>query len=257
MGETLQNPPLIEALCQFIFHRDIFDDDVPWEWNFIDQFHAGIKNEFPDRSEIERPGGGIPLLDGNGQVAEEVVSPRLFQFKNLDDNLIIQAGKNILVVNNLRPYVGWPALRDMIAQMYSLYTGITKRRSVINLGLRYINNLGSPFSGFKISDYFQQASPPGWAPAKHRISSYYQQYGVSLDDPSGVLLQKSGVYPSEGKTSVILDLDFSSSNVDDVKPGDDSLVEWLNGAHNYIDKAFVGTINPRLYQWMKGGEELS
>lgn len=97
MGRKYKKPPVVEALCE------IFFDGSQWDSTLPGLFFERIKNDYPRKKELEQIGvevngskdvQGSRVLRGNQRI----------QFIKNDGSQLVQVEKDLLVINQLRPY---------------------------------------------------------------------------------------------------------------------------------------------------------
>ena len=244
MGEKLQNPPVIEALCEFRF-----DKTFPWDWTIPGRLYNRIGNKFQERSEVTTMGleikaeGRIPLAIHT--------APERIQFRRSDGSALVQVGPHLLVINYLLPYRSWKDFRKLIVDIYKEHEGVKEPGRIEKVGLRYINQLEVSESQFKIGDYIT-LNPP-LKNALHRpVHTFYQRYELLYDQPHGVLIHQSGINKTERRTFLMLDLEFVSVDLSNIDV-DEVIVRWLDDAHDRIEEAFIVSLIPKLYEQLKRG----
>jgi uncharacterized protein (TIGR04255 family) len=158
----------------------------------------------------------------------------------------------LLAVNHLRPYPEWDSFLALILEVYEQYQSVAAPTGLERIGLRYINHIAVPSIDFDMSTVLSQANPLPWA-QQYSFKNLYQRYELQLREPEGILVYQIGSADIEGRRGVILDLDFASTQVGDMKSVS-SLKTWLNGAHDRVLDAFVQSVNRDRYEVMKRGE---
>ncbi len=147
MGRKYKNPPVVEALCE------IFFDGSQWDSTLPGLFFDRIKNEYPKKKELEQIGvevnvskdvQGSRVLRGNQRI----------QFMKNDGSQLVQVERDLLVVNQLRPYPRFEDWKPKIDAMLAIYKELAKPNSIKRIGVRYINRVVIPSDKFKMEDYF-------------------------------------------------------------------------------------------------------
>lgn len=245
MSEPLQNPPLIEAVCEFQFGAD-----CKWDWTIPGRLFEKVGNEFSDRTEVHRLSVKTEQVSGKS-VAPSVIEtgPERIQLKRPDGSAMIQVGPKQLIINVLRPYPRWETFRDLIVRIYETYMTIVEVGTLGRLGLRYINQI--EVSG---TDYRTVVTVwPSLARSLERgVTAFVQRYELRHDKPEGLLVHQTGLMQVEDKSIVMLDLDFISSSVAHIVSRDDVL-NWLEEAHCRVEEAFIDSLTPEKYRELKEG----
>lgn len=245
IGERLESPPLVEALCEFRF--------VPsgtWDWTIPGRLYDLISEDFPDRAQVEEV--AMQLEPGDVLTHRVVKGPGRVQLKRSDGSAMVQVGPNLLVINQLKPYTGWPDFLARILDVYETYKKLASSLDIARIGLRYINQI--PLSE-EMTDLSLLISvdPPLTGRLQRPLLGFYQRYELSNEEPEGVLIHQSGLQKNEDSDFILIDLDFNSQTVEGVAASSD-LREWLEKAHNCIEESFIDSLNPDLYENLKQRE---
>lgn len=244
IGERLKSPPLVEALCEFRF--------VPsdaWDWTIPGRLYDLICEDFPDRSQVEEV--AMQLESGDILTHTVVKGPGRVQLKRSDGSAMVQVGPNLLVINQLRPYTGWPSFLSKIIDVYETYKRLTSSLNIARIGLRYINQI--PLLD-EITDLSLLISvdPPLSGTLQRPLLGFYQRYELSNEDPEGILIHQSGLQKGGDSDSILIDLDFNSQSIEGIS-ADSDIREWLEKAHDCIEESFIDSLNPDLYEKLKQG----
>ncbi len=148
MGKKYKNPPVVEALCE------IFFDGSHWDSTLPGLFFERIKGDYPKKKELEQIGVEV-------NVSKDIQGSRIMrgnqriQFIKDDGSQLVQIEKNLLVVNQLRPYPRFEDWKPVIDEMLAIYTDLAKPNNIKRIGIRYINRVTIPSDKFKMEDYFR------------------------------------------------------------------------------------------------------
>ncbi|HEY8347018.1 MAG TPA: TIGR04255 family protein [Symbiobacteriaceae bacterium] len=249
MGEKLKAPPLVEALCEFRFGAG-----TPWDWTVPGRLYERIKDDFPERSEVGSHSFGL-VVAAPGQpipVSPPAGVPERVQLKRKDGSALVQVAPYRLVINHLRPYKSWESFRELIFGIFDQYREIVYTVEVDQVGLRYINQIPMvpPYE-----EYIDTVTvrPNFTSPLAQPLKSFFQRYELEYNSPRGVLIHQTGTTEINGRTVIILDLDFVSqdtrrlSNMEEIE-------KFLDAAHDRIGEAFVASIDPPLYERLRSGD---
>ena len=106
-------------------------------WQVLDNFHKEIAENFPVKKNlIERTWLSGEKTRNTFDNIGLFCPPEFSIHVPMDGKRIIQAGKNILSVNVLQPYPGWPTFSDLITRMHNLYQKTAQRNGIMSVGLR-------------------------------------------------------------------------------------------------------------------------
>ncbi|MBI4083108.1 MAG: TIGR04255 family protein [Candidatus Lambdaproteobacteria bacterium] len=246
MGERIRNPPLLEAICEFRF------DSPGWDWTIPGRLFDRIQDQFPIRSQVNAPTFELKMAPTASASAKAVGAPERIQLKTGDESAMVQVGRDLLAVNQLKPYPGWDAFSTMIMNVYSEYVGLLPKYDIRRIGLRYINRL--PVSErFKIGDYLV-IDPPLPESLNRPLNSFFQRYELNFDNPRGILIHQTGTQTIENSKFAMLDLDFVSTPQQDFGEPE-AIAPWIGGAHDRIFDAFVASLNPKLFAKLNSEEK--
>lgn len=244
MGEKLANPPLIEALCEFRFKSD-----SSWDWTIPGRLYERIKEEFTERVELKMLGMEVSVGRGKPVATQIHTGPDKIQLKRPDGSAMVQVGPHLLVINQLKPYRGWNDFLALVIRMLVEYRDLDNS-PFDRIGLRYINRIALANDQTDIGRIIT-TDPPLHDALDRPIVGFYQRYELQHEDPPGVLIHQTGITKApDGKSALMVDLDFGSHMVADLS-ATDAVRQWLNEAHNRVYEAFRATLHPDVYERMR------
>ena len=143
------NPPVVEALCEVYFTSTNWDNSIP------DKFFEEVKEKFPKQQDhIFRHAEitvNVPVEEVSGNV-QPGPSRKLF-FTEKEDQLI-QISENLLVFNQLTPYLSFSKWESFFYEALSTYEKLASPQAIDRIGVRYLNHITIPKQRFPMSDYF-------------------------------------------------------------------------------------------------------
>jgi uncharacterized protein (TIGR04255 family) len=132
----------------------------------------------------------------------------------------------------------------MIQRALEVYEQVAKPQAISRIGLRYINRLEIPEQQEIEIEHFLLAVPiiPGGIP--QTFGRWMQRVEIPLLEANGLLVVHSGSVVEEEQANItfLLDLDLSTLQTMSVKL--DYAMEWVERAHDEIEKAFEACITP-------------
>jgi uncharacterized protein (TIGR04255 family) len=226
-----------------------FDPRRKWDGTIPGQLFGLIKDTFSERSELHETEVEI---GSSGVATATRITPAAsrVRLRKADGSAMVQVGRHLLVVNQLRPYSDWESFREMILSVHEKHRSVWDPGSPVQLGLRYINRLDVPDGTFDIADRLT-LDPPLRGPLDRRMNSFYQRYELAHDDPQGVLVHQTGLAVIDEKKGLMLDLDFVSNRVSSSL----AIRDWLDAAHDRIEEAFIASLAPEFYRKLKDGRQ--
>ncbi len=240
MSRNYQNPPLVEALCEFQFTSDA------WDWTIPGLLYTKIKENFPVKKQVKKL--DIEINTKSTQVDHNVLDEvTRIQFINTEQTALVQAGPNLLAINKLRPYDNWLAFYALIMETLATYQEIAKPTGIKRIGLRFINRIEIPQTQFELEKFFN-ISPnlPDEIPSNFR--SLFTRFEIPYLQEKGLLILTFGSIDKRkqdnDESAFILDLDFSTTQVNNSYP--DEYKSWVDIAHSKIEEAFEACITDSL-----------
>jgi uncharacterized protein (TIGR04255 family) len=241
------SPPLIEALCEFRLK-----ESDKWDWTIPGRLFDKIKNEFNLRTQVNALGVQVSVGPGRPLTSHIETSPERLQFKRSDGSAMVQIGPHLLVVNHLRPYPQWENFLKLIIRILTSYWQIMEQVPLDRIGLRYINTISLPPDQVDLKTVIT-TDPQLKGPLNKPLLGFYQRYELRYEEPLGVLIHQTGIQPaSDGKSNLMLDLDFGSQAVSNLATADE-IQGWLEKAHDHVFEAFRASLVPTVYKKMKKG----
>lgn len=175
-----QEYPIIEASCEFSF-----TPAQSWDMTIPGIFYERIKNNFPVKE--QRVGFGIGFSPQQGVVEQKVEVQQRIRFWNKDKSTVIQLAQNLLVINQLRPYIKWELFKPIILDNLHTYVDIVKPKAFKRIALRYINHIIIESYQGLISEYFNfYPSIPSELPKPH--GSFNIRLEFPIDNENEILL---------------------------------------------------------------------
>ncbi len=148
MPRRYAQPPVVEALCEIFFHHSKWDPTVPGV------FYQSISDRFPTKQEIKQVDLAVELGKESAATKMSAVEPRS-RFLSADASRMVQVGRDLLVVNQLKPYPRFEDWQPLITEMLQHYRDIASPAGIQKIGLRYINRVTIPETGHPMESYFR------------------------------------------------------------------------------------------------------
>lgn len=234
MARRYRNPPVVEALAEIYFTGSAWDMTVPGS------FYERIKERFPHKGQVDVVGVDIEL-GPEGTSARSVAETPRSQFSTADRSRMVQVGRDLLVVNQLRPYPHFEAWSPVIPEMLSEYRELAQPTGVARLGVRYINRITIPQPGILMEQYFK----------------IYPEIPSELGDEHGPFFLRIALRPRHAGHSLLVTIGSATPeqpeqmayllDLYDTVPMDDPValdivLRRVNEAHENIEHAFENAI---------------
>ncbi len=235
MGKLYENPPLIEALCEFRFA-----DSKEWDLTLPGLFYQEVKDKFP----IKREQNAIEMLF---ELKEQKVPPGVrgkvtpqIQFFNKNETQLTQISPGILSVNQLEPYSKWSVFKPTILEVLQTYSNVASPSRIARIGLRFINRITME-KGVNTQSYLQYfpTLPKSIAQEPRNLLLRTE---LDFEEENGrlVFTLASTPSPTPKNKSFILDLDFITLDTSDITI--ENTHKWIETAHTIIETVFENSI---------------
>lgn len=244
------NPPIVEAVCEFIFEnliQDAFDTNT----DATNQALKTFRERFPHQENI--PSFGV-IFDTQTKTTIPV-SEKISQFAAEDRKTLVRIDKNKLSIHQLKPYKKWePHFFPCIQEAFSAVLGVCSPGKIVRLGLRYLNQIDIKDRDLILSKYFHGISGI-------KIEGYGSEIGfqattqrlVNKEDATNLRLtlvenpNASTLETEEHK--LVLDIDLFSSLMRESHTED--YIQWLSVSRDLAKKLFESLVSEetkRLFQ---------
>lgn len=234
-----RKPPVVEALCELYFHGSRWDETL--FGRFFDRVQAfGFTRHEPVR---HHEAEGVAEPDGEMSPRLRRGEPRM-RFSNEARSRLIQLGRDLVVVNQLRPYPHFADWEPVVHDAARTYQELAQPKGLRRIGLRYINQVTLPGARVQLQDHFTVGPriPPAWNDEHGAF-----MVRVETHTPSGMkLILTFGSAPAEdpGFSGFLLDL-YAIVELRTPR-GVDALGPALAEAHDSIEAVFEGSITQEL-----------
>jgi uncharacterized protein (TIGR04255 family) len=243
MGRRYQNPPLVEAVCEFRLTQD-----TNWDMTIPGLLYEKVRNEFPHRE--QRLIQEIDLTQSPEGIQQQIrTSERILLFSE-NRNIFVQLGPRLIAINSVKPYPSWAGFKPKIEKAFDSLSNIIEVKGLQRIGLRYINRI--EISGFhlKLEDYFQFYLFLG-PQLPQELASFIAGGEFNFANGRDRCRVQLGSIPVSitDSFSVHLDIDYFLFQEKGVKMGE--AIEWVDKAHDRVEEVFEGCINDRLREMFK------
>ncbi|MBI1865251.1 MAG: TIGR04255 family protein [Nitrospirae bacterium] len=234
-----RKPPVVEALCEIYFTGSAWDDTVPG------RFYDCVQEDFPDRRQQEIREAHVTLFAGGETAAGVRRLPPRMQFFSKKGDRLVQIGRDLLVINQLRPYPHFEAWEPAIYRALDVYRGLTEPEGFIRLGVRYINKVVIPRPTIRMEEYFTvypnlpSAMGDAHGPFMVRVELPSQKGGHAV-------LVTFGSAPVENPEESVHLLDIYDIFQTEKVVALDEIEREVRTAHENVKTAFEGSITERL-----------
>jgi uncharacterized protein (TIGR04255 family) len=235
-----RRPPLVEAFCEIYFSGSEWDSTIPG------LFYERVRHQFPDKSAAEQLTVELQFPPAKAQILPE--QPRII-FARTDKTRLIQLTRDLLVVNQLRPYTSFEDWREIVLATVGIYRELARPTGFNRLGVRYVNRIEIP------------VRPTEWPKPPMRMEDYFRVYPevpVELGRSHGPFMLQMMLMPAIEPHQLTLSLGFQPSGRPDLftfmldlyavaplaadERAADRLAEYLDAAHTNVVYLFENSI---------------
>lgn len=236
MGRRYQNPPVVEALCELFFVGSIWDTTVPG------QLYERVRDRFPKKGEVNEVGVELQVAPGGTGARMLHGNPRT-QFIREDGSRMVQLARDLLVVNEVRPYTRFEDWRPLVAEMLDAYRQVAQPSGLMRLGVRYINRVVISTIAVKLDDYFRvYPQLPSEVATAHGPFVMRVELPMSSSNTAHRLIVTFGSAPNDEARSSAFLLDLYDIVELDGSAAFDQVPTLLDEAHANIEKTFENAI---------------
>ncbi len=241
------NPPLLEALCEFHFVSG-----EPWDWTIPGLFYQCVESEFPVRQQQNVMQFQMtPTSDGTGSMTQQGIAR--MQFLREDRSALLQVGPDQLIVNQLQPYRNWDTFKATIENALENYVKSAHPHAIDQISLRYVNRIELPPAPEQIEDYIN-TYPKVPNDENQTWASWAQHVQIMREDLAAMMTVQSGSRieaPSEADETgtaqpnnfVMLDITFARLPAEPLPLS--SVSNWIETAHEEIETLFLASITTK------------
>ena len=235
MGRKYENPPVVEALCEFQFISNRL-----WDLTIPGLIYEKVKKDFPDKQ--QQIGIEFQLKPTEKGVEHKIEpAPPRIQFFKEDKTALIQIAPDLLTVNQLKPYPSWNKFKPIILDVFNIYKEIANPHAFRRIGLRYINIIEFDKKPIEIKDYFQYYSfIPNDLPPIHDSFLIRSEFPYEEGKERLILILATVIPSKQNVLSILLDIDYVMTSPEYVLLNEVS--NWLEKAHDRVETAFEACI---------------
>ncbi len=121
-----RKPPIVEALCEIHFADSMWDETIPGS------FYEKVKDSFSKKQQREIQQAEITLGPAEATAGVRRLPPWM-QFVSDEKHRMIQVAKDLLVVNQLRPYPHFEEWEPEIYNALGKYKALANPKKVVHI----------------------------------------------------------------------------------------------------------------------------
>ncbi len=166
------------------------------------------------------------------------------QFRSEDERAFIQVSPHFLAVNHLKPYPFWETFSSNIQKGFNAYCHVTNPSTIERIQLQYINNIVFEEKKCALKKFFNFYPFLGTGLPQDYVSFFTGIQTPFADGRDILKIELTGRPMEEDQISIFLNLDYSLMQIGSIAPN--TVLEWVNEAHQRIEEAFEACITDLL-----------
>jgi hypothetical protein len=235
-----QNPPIIEALCEFRFSKD-----TKWDPTIPGILYENVKTQYPlKESRIDQQFEIKKDKNGNLQQNLKIGGQKaIFLAENRQS--LIQIGQRILSINCLKPYPGWDTFKERIEFAYKTINDLTKIQEIDRISLVYVDKIEIPGTIVEMEKYFKFY--PFLSP---ELPQTHNAFMVGCDFPYKnnrdicKLQLNTAISEKKDSCAFLLTTEYFLAKKGSITP--EKALQWVDESHTTVKGLFKGCITEKL-----------
>ncbi len=215
--KTLNNPPIREALLEIRFNpnKNVTVDKLK-------EFADSLSDVYTNVEPVENQSFAFMYSKEEGPKHDFNIEPSGFKMTNAQNNRILIATIDKLIVSFLAPYTPWPDLKDTTKTIYTKYLECVPQTEVTRLGMRYINDIKLPLKqDFSFQKYINTFQPlPKYKGLPNSVAKFETTLVIPLEDIGSIsTVRQILLGPEDGSSGnpeylkFVLDIDVYKEKV--------------------------------------------
>ena len=233
-----KNPPIIEAVCEFRFSKEMV-----WSEDIAEEFFTKISDSFPNKQ--KRILKNLQFQTSQEEAKMQMHQKPLHAFWNHDKTMLIQLGDRYLSIHALKPYPSWKKFSPIIEEIYNSLRDLITIQKFERIGFVYSDKINIPKKSLKIEDYFNFFPYIG-----PNLPQNIHLFNISCDIPfegerDNCRMTLGSTIPDKNEDiAFLLTTDYFLIDKDSINA--DNALEWVSCAHDHIKELFEGVITDHL-----------
>jgi uncharacterized protein (TIGR04255 family) len=219
------------------------------------EFYAKVKQQFPIKETKKMPPSFAINIAPQGSigVTTEQNQRYILQAWNDSRSQVVQIADNLLSISFLKPYSEWPIFKKAIIDCLEYYKEVVQPNSIDRVVLKYINKIdvGAKHSYESLKEIFV------FLPLVPQEIGDANSLQVLMEIPHRegkdilVIQQATLVSETNMQSPILFDISYLLVNNTDFQL--DSFQDWLENAHEQIEKTFDLSLTESFKQKIIGG----
>lgn len=235
-------PPVVEAIARLHW-------DEPFAWNVTTPglIFERVRHEYPLEPQFQnvmQADFAEPAGQDGPPNFHVTTGPQKIIFSNSDRTQLLIVGPNDVSTHSLAPYEGWESLERRLRVAVEMLGDFVRATGLSQVGIRYINRVEIPSSGYDFTDYMTIgfSMPEAWP---GRITAFLDRAEYAYpDERSRIAFTWASTESEVGASAFIIDLDLLATvNEDERRAGGWGLLAELKARET---AAFESLIQDKL-----------
>ena len=238
MGKKYENPPIIEAVCEFRI-----TSDTKWDLTIPGLIYERVSKEYPIKE--QRLIQEVEMNQSQQELQQQIRTTERIFFLSDERKTFIQVGPHLLAVNSLKPYPAWGVFKPKIERAFRSLVETVDVQGLQRIGLRYINRIEIPGLSRNLGDYFEFRPFLGQGLPNDVTNFIVGCIFSFLNGRDACKVELTKARPEKpDNAAFLLDLDYYLARPQGVSVNE--ALEWVNVAHSQIEGVFEGCIKDSL-----------
>ncbi len=243
MGDhRYKNPPIIEALCEFIFETE--KGSLPNILTLPGKLQSELGADYtgqPRQQRVQFIRAAPDATDANIALQNRL---HRIQLPTADGTRLISIGSNALAVSMLASYTSWSdEFFPRIKKAFSAYKKITNLEFVKRIGIRYINELKIAEENADPNDFFTLRDPTDDI-VKGKLTHITKRLEFLTDEKYKIVITFAANPAVQSKeTAFLLDIDVIWDA--DIVSGEKNIIGMVDKLHTVEGQTFEALVTDK------------
>ena len=245
MTNAYENPPLVEAVCEFRFAPG-----ADWDTTIPGLLYERLSDVYPNKTSGKHVNVTFGI-EGTG-LRPTIGAQDRTVFSSEDERDLVQVLPRVISVHRKAPYTSWDAFKPRVESALNAYLSVASPSEVYRASVRYRNQFEFTHR-IEVSDYLD----------------FYPSIGDGFEGERGAFLcgvefprgeeerlqvELTTVEPQDPQSTDAMRLDLNYMLLESRDIGEFSASDWLDDAHAEVEAAFEGAITEQLRARFRGEE---
>jgi uncharacterized protein (TIGR04255 family) len=238
--QPYERPPITEAIIQIVFGAALTEGD-------LGKLNTSFSKNYPEHKETTNFQIEVTMperLDAE-RADSKVKGERGHRRSSNNESQIVIMWPHSFIFSQLAPYPGWDEFFGRFVRDWELWKRVLGHRSIIRVGVRYINRIDIPITGPVLDHENFLNVYPKLPEEIEVVGAYMVQAQLPFPEVDGKIIITSASVPSPlmDHASYLFDQDLAKES--NLPQNDDGLYRLLNDIHVKKNAIFEMCITDR------------